>query len=76
MSRRRRNPNCASGQLPQNPRLPTAFELEIRKLGLNEQTCENSEALQRWCKRNKNHCYVPEWLLEWWGMSVDAELAG
>jgi hypothetical protein len=68
MPRRRGNPPM--------PQLPTLFEEQVQKLGLNDQTCATSEALHRWCERNKNHCYVPEWLLKQWGMSVDAELAG
>jgi hypothetical protein len=76
MPRRRGNPNWTSGQLSPIPRLPTAFEIQVQKLGLNEQTCATSEALQRWCELNKNRCYIPEWLLKQWGISVDAELSG
>jgi len=43
---------------------------------LNEQTCAASEALHLWCERNKNRCYIPEWLLKQWQVSVDAELNG
>jgi hypothetical protein len=53
------------------PTLLTAFEREVRKLGLNMQTCAASKELREWCRRNKDHCYIPEWLLEQWGMSVD-----
>jgi hypothetical protein len=58
------------------PHLPTAFEEQVHQLGLNDQTYSTSAALQRWCERNKNHCYIPEWLLKEWGMTVDAELTG
>jgi hypothetical protein len=58
------------------PQLPTAFEEQVQQLGLNDQTCSTSATLQRWCERNKNHCYIPEWLLKEWGMTVDAELTG
>jgi hypothetical protein len=76
MARRRGNPNWTSGLLPQIPRLPTEFEKQVQKLGLNEQTCATSEKLAQWCERNKNHCYIPEWLLKEWGMTVDAEMSG
>jgi hypothetical protein len=76
MSRRRGNPNWTKGQLPQIPQLPTAFEVEVRKLGLNEQTCATSKQLERWCERNRNRCYVPERLLKQWGLSVDADVSG
>jgi hypothetical protein len=62
--------------ITQMSRLPTAFEQQVQKLGLNAQTCATSEALQRWCEHNKNHCYIPEWLLQQWGISVDAEPKG
>ena len=75
MPRRRGNPNWTSGQLSPIPRLPTAFEIQVQKLGLNEQTCATSEALQRWCELNKNRCYIPEWLLKQWGMTVDANVS-
>jgi hypothetical protein len=56
---------------PDYPRLPTACEEQVQTLGLNDQTCASSEALHLWCERNKNHCYIPEWLLKLWGISVD-----
>jgi hypothetical protein len=73
MARRRGNPNWTSGLLTQIPRLATAFEEQVQKLGLNDQTCATSEVLERWCERNRNRCYIPEWLLKQWGLSVDAD---
>jgi hypothetical protein len=32
----------------------------------------SSKELRVWCERNKNHLYVPEWLLKEWGITVDA----
>jgi hypothetical protein len=58
------------------PNVPTAFEEKVRRLGLNEQTCPNSEEMKHWCKCNKDRCYVPEWLLKRWGMSVDPNVSG
>jgi hypothetical protein len=69
------NPNWASGQFRRLPQVPTAFDEQVRRLGLNDQTCATSEALRRWCEHNKDHCYIPEWLLKEWGISVDGELA-
>ena len=54
--------------------LPTAFEQQVQKLGLNERTCVASKQLREWCERNKEHCYIPEWLLKQWEISVDADL--
>jgi hypothetical protein len=55
--------------------MPTAFEQELRRLGLNEWSCAASKELRQWCERNKDQYYIPEWLLKEWGMFVDADLA-
>ena len=55
--------------------MPTAFDQQVRKLGLNPRTCVASRELREWCERNKDQCYIPEWLLKQWGISVDANLA-
>ena len=55
--------------------LPTAFELQVRKLGLDERTCAKSRALRLWCERNKDRYYIPEWLLARWGINVEPTLA-
>jgi hypothetical protein len=62
-------------QMGQRWSLPTAFEQQVQKLGLNERTCAASKQLREWCERNKEHCYIPEWLLKQWEISVDADLA-
>ena len=58
------------------PNVSTAFEEQVEKLGLNEQTCVASEELRRWCERNKDRCYIPEWLLKQWGIPVDPNVSG
>jgi len=54
--------------------MPTAFEWQLRRLGLNEQTCLKSKELKEWCECNKDRHYIPEWLLKRWGMSIDIGL--
>ena len=54
--------------------MPTAFERQVRKLGLNEGSCVASQELRKWCERNKDQCYIPEWLLKRWGMVVDPDV--
>jgi len=54
--------------------MPTAFERQVRKLGLNERSCVASQELREWCERNKDQCYIPEWLLKRWGMVVDPDV--
>lgn len=51
--------------------LATAFEQQLRKLGLNQRTSAGLEELRQWCERNKDRCYIPEWLLTEWRITVD-----
>jgi len=70
------NSNWASGRPAKHrPPAPTSFEDEVRRLGLDEQTCAESLDLKRWCELNKNRCYIPEWLLKRWGMTVDPNVS-
>ncbi len=70
--RKRGNPNWGSGRpVRVGPALPTEFEMQVRRLGLSQQTCADSTELRRWCERNRNRCYIPEWLLDAWEMPVD-----
>ena len=71
MARKRGNPNWSAGLLPAIPIVATEFEKEMRRLRLTAKTCVRSSELRRWCERNKNHCYIPEWLLQAWGIEVD-----
>jgi hypothetical protein len=56
--------------------LPTEFELQASQLQLTAETHAYSHDLRAWCKRNRNRVYVPEWLLEKLGITVDATLSG
>jgi hypothetical protein len=56
--------------------MPTGFEEQLKKLGLNEQTCVGSTALRLWCEENKDRCYIPEWLLEKWAIPVNPNVSG
>jgi len=67
---KRGNPNWGKQQ-PIRPALPTEFDEQIRRLGLTSQTCATSAQLRDWCERNRNRCYIPEWLLDAWGIDVD-----
>lgn len=77
MPRNSKSSNWASGRPPEKrPAEPTGFEEQVQKLGLNEETCEASRELKQWCERNKDRCYIPEWLLQRWGMFVDPDRSG
>ena len=55
------------------PAQPTAFELLAEQLNLTEHMYAKSEVLHAWCKVNENHCYVLEWLLRSWDITVDSD---
>jgi hypothetical protein len=50
----------------------TVFEMQVERLGLSRAQYGASPQLKRWCDRNRNRVYVPEWLLAEWGMQVEA----
>ena len=66
---RRGNPNW--GLFPAAPILATEFDLQVRKLGLAQDKYVSSLELRRWCERNSNRVYIPEWLLAEWRIHVD-----
>lgn len=70
MNRPRGNPNWGKF-LPLAPAGPTEFESLAKQLKLKPEMYTASSALRSWCLRNRNRCYVPEWLLEEWGMEVE-----
>ncbi len=75
VARKRGNPNWGKPMEAVRD-VPTAFEEQVGKLGLNDQTCATSEELRRWCICNKDRCYIPEWLLKRWGIAVDPNVSG
>ena len=70
MASRRGNPNWGRPVLP-CPNVPTEFEIRVRHLRLTPNMYANSVELRRWCERNKNRFYIPEWLLKEWGILVE-----
>jgi len=70
MKRGRGNPNWGKPLAP-IPALLTEFEMEVARLCLTKSDYVASAELKRWCDRNRNRVYVPEWLLKEWGMRVD-----
>jgi hypothetical protein len=68
--RKRGNPNWGRPISPTRA-LPTQFEIQVRQLQLTARTYTSSRQLRAWCERNRNRCYVPEWLLEEWGITVE-----
>jgi hypothetical protein len=56
--------------------LPTEFEVQVHRLGLTRAEYTASRELKRWCERNRNRVYIPEWLLEEWKIEVEAIFSG
>ena len=70
MSHRRGNPNWGR-PLPALPASPTEFDILVKRLRLIPEMYVASRELRRWCQLNRNRCYIPEWLLEEWGINVE-----
>ena len=75
LTRKRGNPN-GGRPIPPAPALPTEFELRISQLQLTAEMYTSSRDLRAWCKQNRNRCYVPEWLLKEWDITVDPGFSG
>jgi hypothetical protein len=69
-TRKRGNPNWGR-PIPPLLALPTEFEMRVRQLQLMAEMYTSSVELRTWCEQNRNRVYIPEWLLEEWGISVD-----
>jgi hypothetical protein len=67
---KRGNPNWGK-PMQYIPAAATEFETKVRELGLTKQTCAGSAELRTCCERNRNRCYIPEWLLDEWKIVVD-----
>jgi hypothetical protein len=72
--RKRGNPNWGR-PIPPRPALATEFEIQVTQLQLTPETYLNSSGLRSWCERNRNRVYIPEWLLDAWGIPVDPNIS-
>ena len=70
MGHRRGNPNW-DRPAPPAPATPTEFEIMVWHLRLIPEMYTSSRELKNWCQRNRNRCYIPEWLLEQWEKTVE-----
>ena len=73
--RKRGNPNWGK-TIEVRPSMPTEFETQVRKLRLTPEMYVYSRELRTWCQHNRDRYYIPEWLLNEWDMTVDANLSG
>jgi hypothetical protein len=75
MPNKRGNSNWGRPMLPASV-LCTEFEMQAKHLHLTPDQYVGSAPLRKWCEKNKNQYYVPEWLLKAWNMSVNSDLTG
>ena len=50
--------------------------MQVKRIGLTKPEYFASTELKLWCERNRNRVYVPEWLLEAWGIEVESIFSG
>ena len=65
------------GKPPQ--RIPvrlTEFDEQVARMGLTKPQYIGSAELRRWCERNRNRVYIPEWLLKAWAIRVEDTFSG
>lgn len=74
-SRKRGNSNWGR-LIPLAPAHATEFERRVRQLQLTPEMYVLSRELRDWCWQNRNRCYVPEWLLGEWRITVDPNFSG
>jgi hypothetical protein len=74
MIRKHGNPNW--GQEYRFTPISTEFEMQVRQLRLRPEQYVVSAELRNWCKENRNRCYIPEWLLSAWDISVNPYFSG
>ena len=53
------------------PNTPSSFEEMVRRLKLSEQEYRSSIPLKEWAQKHKDSKYVPQDLLEAWGIEVN-----
>lgn len=70
-----RHPNWGC-PIPPAPVLATEFKLRARHLHLTLEMFAFSAKLRTWCEQNRNRIYIPELLLEEWGITVDPTFSG
>ena len=66
-SERSSNFGKAAGDIPNTP---SSFEQMARQLKLSEKEYRGSTALKQWAQKHKDSKYVPQDLLEAWGIEA------
>jgi hypothetical protein len=67
--RKKGNPNWGKTYVD-IPNTPSSFEEVVRRLKLSEKEYLSSIPLREWAKKHKDRKYVPQDLLEAWGIEA------
>ena len=75
MAKRRGNPNWGKPEMngPVSPTI-TEFEQVTCEFNLQPDQYITSTRLREWASRNKNSKFIPEPLLEAWGLEVESKI--
>jgi hypothetical protein len=69
-------PSQHSNESSITPQGESTFEYVARRLHLSPEKYASSAKLKAWVRRNKDHKYVPSYLLVAWHFDVDIKLFG
>ena len=76
MARKGGNPNWGKVMTGKFGVEQTAFEIKVTQLGLKPDEYVHSRDLRRWAAANRTKRFIPEELLDAWGLSVDVDAYG
>jgi hypothetical protein len=74
MAKRRGNPNWGKPEIPVAPATLSAFESFVKSLRLSPEQYVNSSQLREWVRKNKDHKFVPQAVLEAFGFEASSEV--
>ena len=75
MAKRRGNPNWGKpATMEAAAPTITEFEQVVHTFNLRPEEYVRSTRLREWANRNKNSKYIPEPLLEAWGLEVESKI--
>ena len=74
MGKQRGNPNWGKPELPMTPAALSEFEAVVKSLRLSPDQYVSSSELRDWVRKNKDHKYVPQAVLEAFGFEASSEV--
>ncbi len=74
MAKRRGNPNWGKPEPPSLVPATSAFESVVKRLRLSPEQYSGSSELRDWVRKNKDHKYVPQAVLEAFGFEAASDI--